>query len=150
MSRPGLVLEVDERTPPLVVHAGEGFRLESFPMGSRVIYPPEPLPSLQDVDAAIDAALASPLDSEPLAALLQPDMRLTIAFDDISLPLPPMRPPDIRGRIIERVLELAAAAGVDDVQLIVATSLHRRMTAAEMRHIVGERVFRSFWPDALA
>ena len=34
MRRPGLVLEVDERTPPLVVHAGEGFRLESFPMGT--------------------------------------------------------------------------------------------------------------------
>ena len=96
MSRPGLVLEVDERTPPLVVHAGEGFRLERFRMGTRVIYPPESLPALQDVDAAIDAALASPLDSEPLAALLRPGMRLTIAFDDISLPLPPMRTPDIR------------------------------------------------------
>ena len=61
-----------------------------------------------------------------------------------------MRPPDIRGQVIERVLELAAAAGVDDVQLIAATSLHRRMSAAELREILGERVFRSFWPDALA
>jgi hypothetical protein len=144
------VLDVDERTPPVVVHAGEGFRLESFPMGTRLIYPPEPLPALQDLDAAIDAALADPLDSEPLTALLRPDMRLTIAFDDISLPLPPMRPPDIRGRIVERVLELAAAAGVDDVQLIAATSLHRRMTPVELREILGERVFRSFWPDALS
>ena len=38
-----------------------------------MIYAPEPLPALQDVDAAIDTALANPLDSEPLAALLQPD-----------------------------------------------------------------------------
>ena len=30
MSRPGFVLEVDDRTPPLVVHEGEGFRLETF------------------------------------------------------------------------------------------------------------------------
>ena len=42
-------------------------------------------------------------------------MRLTIAFDDISLPLPPMRRPDIRQMVIEQVLEMAAAAGVDDV-----------------------------------
>ena len=28
MSRPGFVLEVDDRTPPLVVHEGLGFRLE--------------------------------------------------------------------------------------------------------------------------
>ncbi len=76
-------------------------------------------------------------------------MKLTIAFDDLWLPLPPMRPPDVRQLVIEEVLELAAAAGVDDVELIVATALHRRMTAAEIKHVVGERVFRSFYPDRL-
>ena len=35
-------------------------------------------------------------------------MKLTIAFDDISLPLPKMRRPDIRQRVIEAVLDLAA------------------------------------------
>ena len=50
-------------------------------------------------------------DSEPLPALLRPGMKLTIAFDDISLPLPPMKRPDIRQRVIEAVLDLAAAAG---------------------------------------
>jgi hypothetical protein len=35
------------------------------------------------------------------------------------------------------------------VKLIVANSLHRRMTPAEIKRAVGERVFRSFWPDAL-
>ena len=52
-------------------------------------------------------------------------MKLTIAFDDISLPLPSMRKPDIRQRIIEQVLDMAAAAGVDDVHLIAALALHR-------------------------
>ena len=150
MTRPGFVLDVDERTPPLLVHEGEGLRLESFPLGTRVVYPPESLPGLRDVDAAIAAALEHPHNSEPLRALLRPGMRLTIAFDDMSIPLPPMRPPDIRGRIIEQVLTLAAAAGVDDVELIAANALHRRMTGAEIRRIVGERVFRSFWPDALS
>ena len=28
MPRPGFVLEVDERTPPLLVHEGEGFRID--------------------------------------------------------------------------------------------------------------------------
>ena len=149
MHRPGLVLEVDERTPPLVVHAGEGFLIERFPLGTRVLYPPDPLPALPDVDAAIQEALLHPLESGPLPALLRPGMRLTIAFDDISLPLPPMRPPDVRGRVIEHVLELAAAAGVDDVRLIAATSLHRRLSPAELRETLGERVFRSFWPEAL-
>ena len=32
MSRPGFVLDVDERTPPLLFHQGEGFRLERLPL----------------------------------------------------------------------------------------------------------------------
>src|SRR5438105_2590904 len=149
MPRPGFVLEVDERTPPLLVHSGEGFGLHKFPMGTRVVYPPDSLPPLPDVTGAIRDALLHPLDSEPLPELLRPGMRLTIAFDDISLPLPLMRTPDIRQRVIEQVLELAARNGVDDVELLVANSLHRRMTAAEIQRVVGERVFRSFWPDGL-
>ncbi len=149
MARPGFVLEVDERTPPLVFHHGEGFRLERPPLGTRVIYPPEALPGFRDVDAAIANALEHPEGSEPLRALLKPGMKLTIAFDDISLPLPPMKTPDIRGRVMEHVLELAARAGVDDVHIIAALSLHRRMTPAELKRAVGERVFRSFHPDGL-
>jgi hypothetical protein len=149
VSRPGFVLEVDDRTPPLLVHEGEGFRLESFPLGTRVVYPPESIPTVPDVDAAIRDALLHPVDADPLPAQLRPGMRLTIAFDDLSLPLPPMRAPDVRQRIIEAVLTMAADAGVDDVELIAANALHRRMTDAELRHIVGERVFRSFHPSGL-
>jgi hypothetical protein len=143
------VLEVDDRTPPLVVHEGESFRLESFPLGTRVVYPPESLPAVPDLDQTIRDALLRPEGSEPLPALLFPGMRLTIAFDDVSLPLPPMRRPDVRQRIIEAVLTMAADAGVDDVELISANALHRRLTAAELQHIVGERVFRSFAPQGL-
>jgi lactate racemase len=147
VTRPGFVLEVDDRTPPLVVHEGEGFRLERFPAGTRVVYPPESLPGLADVEGAIRDALLHPQGCEPLTELLRPGMRLTVAFDDISLPLPPMRKPDMRQRIIEQVLQLAADAGVDDVELIAANALHRRMTPQELRDIVGERVFRSFFPQ---
>src|SRR5437764_12916876 len=149
MPRPGFVLEVEERTPPLLVHSGESFGLHKFPMGTRVVYPPDSLPGLPDPTAAIRDALLHPLDSEPLPGLLRPGMRLTIAFDDVSLPLPPMQTPDVRQRVLEQVLELAARAGVDDVQILVANSLHRRMTAAEIKRVVGERVFRSFWPESL-
>src|SRR6266542_420166 len=149
MARPGFVLEVDERTPPLIVHHGESFRLQKFPLGTEVIYPPDSLPGIGDVTGAIRHALLNPVGSDPLPELLAPGMRLTIALDDISLPLPPMQTPDIRGRVIEQVLELAARKGVDDVKIVVANSLHRRMTASEIKRAVGERVYRSFWPDAL-
>src|SRR4029453_724067 len=93
--------------------------------------------------------LANPVDSEPLRAQLFPGMKLTIAFDDISLPLPPMRRPDVRQRVIEAVLDVAAEAGVGDGPLIAPLALHRRMTEAELRHAVGDRVYDAFVPHGL-
>ncbi|MHB1535949.1 MAG: NPN-dependent hydroxyacid isomerase, LarAH14/15/16 family [Acidimicrobiales bacterium] len=151
MPRPGFVLDVDRSTPPILTWHGEGFRLERLPPDrSRVIYPPEAVEPLGDPDGAVAHALANPLgDSNPLPELLFAGMRLTIAFDDISLPLPPMRRPDNRQRVIEAVLDSAAAAGVDDVVLICALALHRRMTEAELRHAIGDRVYDSFAPHGL-
>src|SRR5207244_12510196 len=88
-------------------------------------------------------------DRDPLPALLRPGMKLTIAFDDISLPLPPMRAPDVRQRVIEAVLDLAAEAAVDDIVLIAALALHRRMHDHELRHALGDRVFDAFDPNGL-
>ena len=150
MPRPGFVLEVDRSTPPTLFWHGERFRLEKLPVGSRVVYAPEPEAALRDPRAAIRHALHNPLgESEPLPALLKPGMKLTIAFDDVSLPLPPMQRPDIRQMVIEEVLDLAAAAGVDDVQLIAALALHRRMHDHELRHALGDRVYDAFEPHGL-
>ncbi len=147
MGRPGFVLEVDERTPPLVVSDGDRFRLEKLPLGARVVYPAESATPVVDVREAVQAALDAPLGSDPLAARLHAGMKLTIAFDDTTTPVPRMRRPDIRGTIIEAVLTRAARAGVDDVALICANGLHRRLTDTELLDILGERVFRSFFAD---
>lgn len=151
MPRPGFVLDVDRSTPPILTWHGEGFRLEKLPAErSRVIYAPEPVEALEDPDEAIRDALLNPEgDSSPLPDLLKPGMKLTIAFDDISLPLPPMQRPDNRQRVIEAVLDMAAAAGVDDVQLICALALHRRMTEDELRHALGDRIYDAFAPHGL-
>lgn len=147
MGRPGFVHLVDERTPPLAVPFGDTFRLEPLPVGSSVVFAPDPLPAVQDLPAAIAAASAAPLDSEPLAALLSPGMRLTVALDDNTVPWPRMRPPDVRSRVVEHVLTLAAEAGVDDVVLVVGNGLNRKLTREELQRLVGERVFRSFYAD---
>ncbi len=149
MSRPGAVLEVDRNSPPTLFHFGEGLRLERLPLGSRILYPPDPLEPIAHPERAIRRALGHPLDDDPLKDLLRPGMKLTIAFDDLSLPLPPMAQPDVRQLVMEEVIEMAAEAGVEDIHLIVATGLHRRMTEDEIRHIVGDRIFSTFWPDCL-
>jgi len=147
MARSGFVLNVDERTPPLIVACGDGFWLEKFPLGSKVIYPAESLNPLADLGEHVNTALDQPVDTEPLGALLRPGMRLTIVFDDITVPTPTMRRPDVRGTIIEAVLTRAARAGIDDVELRCGNGLNRRLTADEFAYLLGERVFRSFYPD---
>lgn len=147
MPRPGFVLDVDRSTPPTLFWRGENFSLERLPADrSRIVYPPEPLAGIADLDGAIRHALLNPHDSDPLPTLLRPGMKLTIAFDDVSLSLPKMRRPDNRQRIVEAVLDLAAEAGVDDVHIIAALGLHRRMHAYELRHVLGDRIYDAFEP----
>ena len=38
---------------------------------------------------------------------------------------------------------------MDDVELIVALALHRRMTEAELRHALGDRIYDAFAPNGL-
>ncbi len=147
MPRPGFVLDVDRSTPPTLFWHGEGFRLEKLPADrSRVVYAPEPEAAIDDIDGAIRNALLNPIEMDPLPTLLFPGMKLTIAFDDVSLPLPKMQRPDLRQRIIEQVLTMAADAGVDDVHIIAALALHRRMHEFELRHALGDRVYDAFEP----
>ncbi len=149
MARPGFATVLQSTSPPMMFNAGDGFHYEKLPEGTRVIYPPEPIEPLADPYVAIERALLMPMDMEPLHELLFPGMKLTIAFDDLSIPLPPMKPPDIRQMVIERVLEKAAAKGVEDIHLIAALGLHRRMTEAELRHCLGKRIMSRFYPDRL-
>ncbi|RFA16999.1 hypothetical protein B7R22_01470 [Subtercola boreus] len=147
MSRPGFVLSVDAQTPPLVVFQGEKVLLERLPIDASVLYPPEALQGIRSLDEAIGRALDTPVDSEPLSALLKRGSRVTIVFEDLSQPVTSRTAPDVRQRVIELVLERAAAAGVDDVELIAATGLRRRLTAHDLQRVLGERVYASFAPD---
>ena len=93
MSRPGFVLEVDERTPPLLMHQGEGFRLERLPLGHAGDLPAGlTAAAIRERRRRHPARAAQPARHRPLPELLTPGMRLTIVFDDLSLPLPQMRP----------------------------------------------------------
>src|SRR3981081_3487123 len=128
MPRPGAVIEVDRNTPPVLFHFGEGFRREKLPLGARIVYPPDPLEPIAHPERAIKRALAKPLEDDPLKSLLRSGMKLTIAFDDLSLPLPPMAAPDVRQLVMEEVIDMAAEAGGGEIHLITTLRLHRRMT----------------------
>lgn len=141
------IVTIDKDSAPRLMFSGEDLLLEDLPVGTRVIYPNPPIAGLPNVKAAIRWAINHPEGCDPLHALLRPGMKVTIALDDISLPLPPMRTPDVRQQVLEVVLELLADSGVDDVHLVIAIALHRRMTEEEMKRMVGAKIFDAFYPD---
>ncbi len=143
------VVTIDHRSKPRVLFSGDQLVEVDLPVGTRVIYPKPPMAPLKDVDAAIRYAVDHPCRSAPLHSKLRPGMKVTIAIDDISLPLPPMKRPDVRERVLNIVLGQLADYGVEDIHLIVATCLHRPMSAKEIRRMVGDRTFDRFYPDRL-
>ena len=143
------VVTLDHRSKPRVLFSGDQLVEVDLPVGTRVIYPKKPMTPLPDPDAAVRYALNHPPNSPPLYARLRPGMKVTIAIDDLSMPLPPMKSPDNRQRIIEPVLELLDQYAVTDIELIIATAFHRPMAKEEIRHIVGKKTFDRFWPDRL-
>jgi hypothetical protein len=143
------VVHLEADAAPRLLWYGEDLLDVRLPAGTRVVYPKPTIRGLPDRAGAIRYALAHPEGMEPLEALLRPGMKVTIAIDDISLPLPPMRRPDIRESVLTLVLEALGSKGVNDVHIIVATSFHRRMTAAEIERAVGSKIFQAFHPGKL-
>ncbi len=149
MDHNGNIHTVIADDPAFFFHRGEGYERYRLPVGTKVIYPHPPLAPLPDRTAAIEHAVDHPLGADPLSAQLKPGMKVTIAFDDISLPLPPMAKPDIRQSVLEVLLERLDRAGVTDIELIAAICLHRRVMPAELKHMFGPAIFRRFWPKHL-
>jgi hypothetical protein len=143
------VVTLERDSAPRTLFSGDQLVEVDLPAGTRCIYPKPPLEPLRDPDAAIRYALNHPLGSDPLHARLRPGMKVTIAVDDISLPLPPMRRPDVRQRVVTILLEMLADHGVEDIEIIVATGVHRRMKPSEIRWMLGDKIFDAYWPDRL-
>ncbi len=84
---------------------------------------------------------------EPLPALLKKNRRVVIAFDDITVPFPPMLS-DVRRIILNEISNLIKKSGIrrEDVTFLCATGLKRRCFPREIRHILGKKVWRE-WID---
>ncbi len=128
---------------------GEDLMRVKLPAGTRVIYPKPSIAGLPDRDVAIRFALDHPEQAEPLRSQLQAGSKVTIAIDDISLPLPKMNRPDLRQSVLAILLEMLEQAGVADVEVVIANSFHRRMEPFEIRWSVGRAIFDAYYPHRL-
>lgn len=95
----------------------------------------------QDLTEVVDRALAEPLDRPPLRAQVRPGMRVTIAFDD---PTVPCYAP-VWGTAIPAIVRELAGGGVatEDISLLCANALHRKFTLDELARTLGDDVVRT-------
>jgi hypothetical protein len=100
------------------------------------------LPPVADLRAVLQEALRRPLDLPPLRELAKPGWKVTVAFDDPTVPCyGPVWEPAIRS-----VLEELEHAGVKkrDVTLLCANALHRKFTRGELGKVIGKELVQEF------
>ena len=124
-----------------------------LPEGSEVLYAPDPIPGIgrSNIPAAVRRAFESPLGMAPLAELVNGSSRVLIAFDDNCQPFPETTRPDIRQQAIETLLPMLYASGVkkENIRLVCAVALHRKMKVHELERMVGKRIMSEFHPSQL-
>ena len=123
---------------------GERTLTATLPERTRVLSNTEavvPAP-VDDLPAAVAQALAEPIGLPRLSRLVKPRARVTIAFDDATVP----SYGPIRTIAIEAVLDELATAGVarGQVSLICANALHRKLRPAELARIIGADLVAEF------
>ena len=80
MTRPGFVLQVDDRTPDLLTLSGSRVQLQRFPKGTQVVYPPDAMPSSDPVPL-VDGALASQSTSASVISCVVKKIVVPISFN---------------------------------------------------------------------
>ena len=101
-------------------------------MGASAFEEPARLPDLDDLPAALDAALDAPLEAAPLAELARGAAKVAVVVPDSSRDCPV-------STLLPALLERLAAAGLRDeqVRVVVGCGLHRTTTPDEKAALVG-------------
>ncbi len=134
---------MSERIP---IFCGNNFVEVEFPRGTRILRAPEHKAPLPEPKAAVFDAIRNPLGMKPLRELVGEGSRVTIAFDDLAVPVPPMPPPDNREIAISAIVEELYRSGVRkrDITLVCANGIHRMWKRSEIRTILGEGLMSEF------
>ena len=111
---------------------------------------PRHVDGVDDEASSIEAAIAAPTGSPPLAELAAGKRRVVVTHSDITRATP-------NDRILPVLLRALEAAGVDrgDITLINALGTHRPQTEGELRQMLGDGVVDRYrcrqhdaWDDA--
>ena len=116
---------------------GDRFLRVDLPDDTKVVSPGVSLPlePVQDEATAILHALRHPLDADPVAQSVGAGSRVTVAFDDATVPC--YTP--LWSIALPLIVEELTSAGVEesDISFICANALHRKFTLDELAKLIG-------------
>lgn len=124
---------------------GDTFITAQVPDRTRVItssWMPEKLRPVEDLPAEVRRALGSPVDFPRITDVVGRGKKVTIAFDDPTVPC--FAP--LRQTVIGTIVDDLVGAGVEkrDITLMCAPGLHRRWTRNEIANIIGSDLVEQF------
>ena len=130
---------------------GSGFMNAELPDGTTDVfipgetYPDPPHLPFDRIEEETRKAILNPAGMPPIAKSVKKGDKVTIVFPDRVKG--GTQPTAHRIVSIPIVIEELCKAGVEkkDIKLICSNGLHRKNTEAEIRSLVGEKIYRDFW-----
>jgi lactate racemase-like protein len=123
---------------------GDRWVSAELPANAQIVSPgiSLPLPPAPDLKSAVREALQAPLDLPPISNLARGTRRVTVAFDD---PTVPCYAP-LWSTAMPIILSELSSAGVSDryITLLCANALHRQFTTDELARLLGDDVIGRF------
>jgi nickel-dependent lactate racemase len=98
-----------------------------------------PSPAISDIAYDLKESIQSPLSSPPLRELARPGDKVCLAITDASRPCP-------NKLLLPPILDELKYAGIPDadINIIIATGLHRPSTRAEKEAMLGTETLRRY------
>jgi hypothetical protein len=124
--------------------AGDEFTTVTLPDRAQMVPPglTLPLPVAPDPAAPMRKALEAPLDLPPLADMVRPGARVTLAFDDATVPCyAPMW--EVAIPLLLAELERGGVAR-RNINLLCANAMHRKFTHEELAVLLGDSLVAEF------
>lgn len=99
------------------------------------IFTPREIDGVQNAQTEIERALKNPIGSERLKDIVKLKDKIAIVIDDITRPLPSQ---EILPPLINELTSLGIKE--EDIIIIIATGLHRKLTRKEICGVVGKEI----------
>jgi hypothetical protein len=136
-----------------LTYSGNNIINVRLPDQAEVFYAPDAIPGIKkrEVPGAVIRAFENPMGMPPLKELVSASSKVLIAFDDNCQPFPETSLPDIRRQALEALIPLLYSYGVkkENIRLVCAVALHRKMKKREIARMVGPKIMKEFYPRQL-